>query len=49
MSHPTPDDKAFDGSVHEKDTQIGTSEEIHIDPVAEKKVEVIYVRLHITC
>jgi len=38
MSHPTPDDKTFDGSVHEKDTQIGASEEIHIDPVAEKKV-----------
>ncbi|KAI4939261.1 uncharacterized protein J4E92_000545 [Alternaria infectoria] len=38
MSHPTPDDKTFDGSVHEKDTQSGASEEIHIDPVAEKKL-----------
>jgi hypothetical protein len=38
MSHPNQDDKALDGSIHEKDTQIGASEEIHIDPVAEKRV-----------
>lgn len=49
MSHPTPDDKTFDGSVHEKDTQIGASEEIHIDPVAEKKVQAMHPRLGITC
>lgn len=48
MSHPTPDDKAFVGSIHEKDTQIGASEEIHIDPVAEKKVEAMHARLGIT-
>lgn len=39
MSAPTHDDKAFDGSVHEKDAQVGASEEIYIDPVAEKKVQ----------
>lgn len=33
------DTKAGDGSVYEKDTQIGASEEIEIDPVAEKKVD----------
>lgn len=38
MATPTHDDKALEGSVNEKDTQVGASEEIYIDPVAEKKV-----------
>lgn len=43
MSAPTHDDKAFDGSVNEKDAQVGASEEIYIDPVAEKKVEISWI------
>ncbi|KAJ4375757.1 hypothetical protein N0V83_001033 [Neocucurbitaria cava] len=38
MSAATHDDKAIDGSVHEKDAQVGASELIHIDPSAEKKL-----------
>lgn len=32
------DAKAADGSLCEKDVQAGSSEEIQIDPIAEKKV-----------
>jgi hypothetical protein len=49
MSHPTQDNKDFDGSVHENDTQIGNSEEIYIDPIAEKKVQAIHALLRIIC
>jgi hypothetical protein len=49
MSHSTRDKKAFEGSVDENDTQVGTSEEIHIDPIAEKKVQVMQALLGITC
>jgi hypothetical protein len=38
MTNLAYDDKVGDGSLHEKDTQIGTSEEIHIDPAAEKRL-----------
>ena len=38
MSSPTIDDKATIGSMNEKDTQFGVSEEIHIDPAAEKRL-----------
>lgn len=35
------DDKVMGGALHEKDAQIGASEEICIDPVAEKKVTML--------
>lgn len=38
MSSATIDDKATMGSMNEKDTQVGVSEEIHIDPAAEKRL-----------
>jgi hypothetical protein len=38
MSTSRPDEKPIEGSVQEKDTQVGTSEEILIDSVAEKKL-----------
>jgi hypothetical protein len=38
MSDLMNDTKITDGSLFEKDIQAGSSEEIHIDPVAEKKV-----------
>jgi hypothetical protein len=38
MANLAYDDKATDGSLHEKDAHVGTSEEIHIDPVAEKRL-----------
>lgn len=31
-------EKATEGSINEKDAQVGTSEEIHIDPAAEKRL-----------
>jgi hypothetical protein len=31
-------EKATDGSINEKDAQVGTSEEIHINPAAEKRL-----------
>lgn len=36
----------MEGSIQEKDAQVGTSEEIHIDPTAEKKVSLC---LHSPC
>ncbi|OAK97656.1 major facilitator superfamily transporter [Phaeosphaeriaceae sp. SRC1lsM3a] len=38
MSSPTHDDKATMDSTNEKDTQFGVTEEIHIDPAAEKRL-----------
>lgn len=38
MTSPLSNEKTRDGSINEKDAQIGTSEEIHIDPVAEKRL-----------
>jgi hypothetical protein len=38
MTSPLSNEKARDGSIDEKDAQIGTSEEIHIDQVAEKRL-----------
>lgn len=38
MSDSMHDAKATDGSLCEKDIQAGSSEEIQIDPIAEKKV-----------
>ena len=38
MSSAAIDDKATMGSMNEKDTQIGISEEIHIDPAAENRL-----------
>jgi hypothetical protein len=40
MANPVLDDKPLNGSINEKDTQVGTSEELYIDPAAEKKVPV---------
>ncbi|KAJ4303735.1 hypothetical protein N0V90_002636 [Kalmusia sp. IMI 367209] len=38
MATPTYDDKVAESSINDKDAQVGTTEEIHIDPVAEKKL-----------
>jgi hypothetical protein len=38
MISPALNEKATEGSIIEKDAQVGTSEEIHIDPVAEKRL-----------
>ena len=38
MSTNAQDEKPIEGSVQEKDAQVGTSEEIFIDPIAEKKL-----------
>lgn len=38
MTSPALNEKATEGSVIEKDAQIGTSEEIYIDPAAEKRL-----------
>ena len=44
MSTPMHDEKPIEDSVQEKDAQVGTSEEVLIDPIAEKKVGlVLYV------
>src|SRR5690242_15340219 len=41
MSSTIQDTKPVEGSIQEKDTQMGTIEEIYIDPIAEKKVSVV--------
>jgi MFS family permease len=38
MISPALNEKATEGSINEKDAQVGTSEEIHIDPVAERRL-----------
>jgi hypothetical protein len=38
MTSPANNEKVLEGSINEKDAQIGTSEEIHIDPAAEKRL-----------
>lgn len=38
MSTTVQDEKPIEGSVQEKDAQVGTSEETYIDPIAEKKL-----------
>jgi hypothetical protein len=38
MTYPLPNEKTRNGSMIEKDAQIGTIEEIHIDPAAEKRL-----------
>jgi len=38
MSTAVQDEKPIEGSVQEKDAQVGSSEEILIDPIAEKKL-----------
>lgn len=38
MTSPISSEKVRDGSINEKDAQVGTSEEIQIDPAAEKRL-----------
>tara|TARA_R110002003_G_scaffold1048_20_gene22345 strand:- start:1429 stop:1677 length:249 start_codon:yes stop_codon:yes gene_type:complete len=38
MTSPARNEKVSEGSINEKDPQVGTSEEIHIDPAAEKRL-----------
>jgi hypothetical protein len=42
MSNPVHYDKPFAGSINDKDAQVGTTEELYIDPVAEKKVQITF-------
>lgn len=47
MSTPVIDEKVNEGSIHEKDAQSGSSDEIYIDPVAEKKVPIILQKMRL--
>jgi hypothetical protein len=38
MSTNVQGEKPIEGSIQEKDAQVGTSEEVFIDPIAEKKL-----------
>jgi hypothetical protein len=38
MTSPARNEKVSEGSINEKDAQVGTSDEIHIDPAAEKRL-----------
>jgi hypothetical protein len=38
MTSPARNEKVSEGSINEKDAQVGTSEEIHIDPAAERRL-----------
>lgn len=48
MSTSIHNEKPIEGWIHEKDAQVGTTEEVQIDPVAEKKVRTISLAKGIT-